>query len=129
MTAGPIGVSCDLTKLSPKAFDEWKNQISELKAQREFLSACSARILAETESLSVIQYSNSDFSTVLVQIFTEKPMQSSFYVYPVVDNHADYIYGKEMISGKEISEHGISLKIPESKDNWLDCFEIKLIKK
>lgn len=127
-TAGPVCFSCDLTKLSDESFERFKNYVKAVKEERDYLSSVSARILADTESILTLQYSDASFNRIRVQIFTHKPCQSSFAIYPVVDKNADYIFEGKRLSGGEISRFGISKNTEESKDNWHEVIEINLEK-
>ena len=87
-----------------------------------------AYILADTCSETVIEYADDSFDLVTVQIFTKEPRQSSFAVYPKIDEMAEYICDGEHVLGRDISRYGIAKNTDESKDNWHEMLEIKLHK-
>ncbi len=127
-TAGPVAFSCDLTKISEKSLKKFKDYISFVKKNRDYLMKVSAYILADTRSETVIEYADDDFDRVTVQIFTKEPMQSTFYVYPKVDSDADYIFDGKRISGRDITEYGIKKNTDDLIDNWHEMIEIVIEK-
>lgn len=127
-TAGPVGFSCDLTKLSDESFGRFKQYIKTIKEEREHFVSVSARILADTESILAIQYNDESFDRITIHVFTHNPHQSVFAVYPVLDEKADYIFEGQRIPAAEIFKYGISKNTEESKDNWHEVIEFNLAK-
>jgi ketosteroid isomerase-like protein len=128
MSGGPICFSCDLTKISDKTFERIKNFVSGIKADRDFWMKASVRLLADTESVTVIEYSDSKFDRVEVLFFTKETRQNRFYAYPVVDVVADYMMDGELVSGRDIAAVGVSKSLGVWTDNWHGAYTVKLIK-
>lgn len=128
MSGGPICFSCDLTKISDKTFERIKNFVSGIKADRDFWMKASVRLLADTESVTVIEYSDSSFDRVEVHFFTKETRQNCFYAYPAVDVTADYMMDGERVSGREIAAFGVSKSLGVWTDNWHDVHTVKLTK-
>ncbi len=127
MTCGPIGFSCDLSKISPSHFAHIKEFVAKVKADREFWKTAVARILCDTKTVTVLQYSNMDLSKIVVQLFTGHTQQDGFTVHPVVDESKNYrVNGGDILSGKEIAEEGISFRTAEWHDNWEEMHQVVL---
>lgn len=68
--------------------------------QRIF-SAATARILADTESVTVID-SDESLDRIEIHFFTNETRQSSFCAYPILDESADYTVDGEPMSGRKL---------------------------
>lgn len=127
MTGGPIGLSCDLTLLSDYARKWLQEYIGKMKESREFWKTAVARILCDTDTVTVYQYSDMALSRVVVQLFMAKAEQNGFRIYPVLDESRQYcISGGEILSGKEIAEEGISLEKSVWDANRNEMIEVAL---
>lgn len=127
MTAGPIGFSCDLSKFSKKATEDFKTFIAKVKENREFWKKAVARIICDTPTLTAYQYSDMDLTKVVIQVFTGETMQQTFTVIPELDENKKYsISGGEIRSGKEIMDDGILIETKEWLDSWHEMFEVVL---
>ena len=124
MTGGPIGFSTDIVSYPEDEKRALKEHIKQFKEDREFYRTASMRVLYDTDNLTAIEYSDSVFNRVKVQIFTNILNQDRVTVYPVVDENKTYTYNGEALSGKEITESGITVKISD-----IDCivFDLKEI--
>ena len=107
---GPIGISCDLTRLSQRLFDSLADIVAEHKADREFWRRSECRILTDTNSLTVLQYNDPEFSKIKIYSFAKLPIQNSITVYPITDG-ADYELDGRTISASELFGDGIELKV------------------
>lgn len=127
MTCGPIGFSCDLTKLSPNVFREFQSFIASVKENRVFWRTAVARILCDTPSVTTYQYSDMALSQIVIQLFTHQPMQDHFRIYPKVDETKTYcVNGTQILSGKELTAEGITVSTPVWVDNWHEMLEVTL---
>lgn len=90
MTGGPLGFSCDLTKLSDQAFAFLKEHVATFKKMRNFWLTAECRILADTDSVLVLQYNDPRFKRIVIQVFTQRIMQTGLHVYPVTKYDATY---------------------------------------
>ncbi len=121
---GPIGISCDLTKLSKALFDSLAELIRFHKAERDFWQNSECRILSDTESLTVLQYNDRDFDKIKIFTFSKLSIQNSLTVYPVTDG-SDYMLCGDLISAKDISCEGIEIAI----DRRFHANSLTLVKK
>lgn len=130
MTGGPIGFSCDLSLVSEHVFSELRDKVAAFKKEREFWRTAVARILCDTPTVTVYQYSDMALSKVVVQLFTGKTLQDVFRVYPVLDPDASYrMQDGTILMGKEIMEEGIRLQIGKpGEDVWNEMVEVILEK-
>lgn len=127
MTGGPVGFSCDLSKISEKATEDFKAYIKKFKENREFWKSAVARILCDTPSVTMYQYSDMPLSKVIVQVFTHRQLQQNFIVVPVLDDAKSYsVNGESAKSGKEIMEEGIIIRTENWIDSWREMFEIEI---
>lgn len=115
-TSGPVCLSCDLTKISEEAFKHFKDKISQIKKKREFWKKAVARILCDTKTMTVYQYSDMDLSEIVIQVFSKKSLQDKITVFPEVCEDKDYIINDKTVSGKEIKENGIEISILQWKE-------------
>lgn len=108
LTGGPIGFSCDLNSLSETVFTNLRNFITQFKQDRDFWKNAVCRILADTESVLVLEYSDVNFEKVEVMVYTNRIRQFGITVYPSLNKDTEYlINGKELLSGKQIDTQGI----------------------
>ena len=130
MAGGPIGFSCDLSLLSEHVFSELRDKVAAFKAEREFWRTAVARILCDTPTVTVYQYSDTALSKVVVQLFTLKTTQDVFRVYPILDPDASYrVSDGALLLGKEIMKEGVRLRIGKpGEDIWNEMEEIVLEK-
>ena len=115
LTGGPIGISCDLSKISPVTFAHLKEHIEAFKRDRAFWLLCECRLLADTESVTVFEYTDEGHSDCRIVAVAEKMRQGSLTVYPAVDESAVYTLddGSER-SGKELVENGLRIPLKDS---------------
>jgi hypothetical protein len=107
LTGGVVGFSCDVAAFPEQYRESWKQFISEYKADRDFYINAAARILADTEPLTVIEYFDVEYDRCEVQIFTKVCCAENLTVYPKVDISAEYILDGELLDGRDIAENGI----------------------
>ena len=109
LSGGPIGISCDLTKLSDDLIKLLAEHIKEFKSEHEFWASASCRILCDTEKVLVLCYSARDKIKLIA--YSYKTNQNSIYVYPKLDSASEYLFEGKVISGKDIAENGIEIKL------------------
>jgi len=123
LTGAPIGFSCDLTLLSNDTFALLKNIVCDFKNERDsYWANAEMRILCDTKSMLILQYSNPDLTDVRVQVISAKCRQRAVTVYPILDMNTVYhcSNGTEA-TGKEYSENGICAPV-------YDCFLMKEVR-
>lgn len=126
LTGGPIGFSCDLSKLSPATFEALRAHVAAFKENREFWRTCEARILANTPSVSVLEFTDCDLSQIRIVAIAEKIRQTGLTVYPAVDPAAEYRGSDGTVySGAALAEEGIRLPLADSHTaTFLELFKI-----
>lgn len=122
-TCSPIEFSCDLSKISPKMRERLKRHIENIKENREFWKTAVARIIADTPTVTVYQYSDMSLTKNIIQVMTDKILQDEITVYPVLLEEKVYLLNKEKeMSGRVIMEEGIDIKI----SNWYEMYQITI---
>lgn len=112
MKGRAISLSFDLTSLSDNVFEKMKNYISDFKKEREFWKNSVCHILADTETMLVLEFRNEEFSKAEIVAFSGKSKQDNICVYPVVDADCEYLIDEETtLSGREIMENGVNIPI------------------
>lgn len=120
-TCSPVGFSCDLSKISPKMRENFKRHINKIKENREFWKSAVARIIADTPTVTVYQYSDMELTKNIIQVMTDKILQDEITVYPVVAEDKMYFVNEEIVvSGRVIMEEGLNVKIL----NWYEMYQI-----
>ena len=110
LTGGPIGFSCDLNSLSKTVVASLKEFIMQFKRDRIFWKNAVCRILANTESVLVLEYSDVNFERAEVLIYSSRLRQNSIRVYPKLDRSANYcVSGMNILSGAQIDTEGIEV--------------------
>jgi len=112
LTGGPVGFSCDLNSLSETVVEDLKDFIAQLKRDRDFWKKAVCRILADTESVLVLEYSDMNFDKVEILVYTSRIRQSKIVIYPKLDMTASYcIDGKDIMSSIQIDAEGIDVAL------------------
>ncbi len=109
LSGSPIGISCDLTRLSESLLQTLSEHIAAFKKERAFWENAVCHILADTEKILVLQFETVKKSKILA--FSYKTMQNRLTVYPKVDACQTYLIENEVVSGKDISENGVELSV------------------
>lgn len=123
LTGGPMGWSCDLdVPADYKAL--WKEWITEYKKHREFYKMATARILVDSQEISVIEYADPSFNRCIIQVFTKTTYARNLVIYPCVSERDRYQLAGNQLGGRELMENGIVVE--NLKDN--DCRVMELTK-
>ena len=120
MTGGPIGFSTNIAGYPDDEKEILKNHVKQFKADREFYRTANMRVLHDTENLTVIQYNDIEFNRVMIKTFSNILNQDRVTVYPVLDAKKSYGVNNEIISGEEIAENGIVMRIFDIDSMTLD---------
>ena len=121
LTGGPIGFSTDIAAYPEEEKRALREHVSGFKRDREFYMHARMRILHDTEDITAIEYSDEAFDRVVVQIFTNILHQGSLTVYPVTDEGKSYRCGGSVLSGRELAENGITVRLGD-----IDCRTLEL---
>ncbi len=115
LSGGPLGFSCDLTALSEETFESLKEHIEAFKKERSFFMTAECRVLADTKTLTALQYSYNNLAKSVIQVFTSDLGQEGLYVYPVLNNGKIYVLDNgEKMSAEEILENGLYIPLTGS---------------
>ena len=82
-------------------------------------------LYADTEEITVVEYSDKNFERCVIQIFTNGTHSNDITVYPALEKYAVYETDGKEISGKELAEDGITIENVRRDD----CIEIELRRK
>lgn len=111
----PIGITTDLTAITPDLREKLKEVVKDFKADEPFWRNASARVIAETNKLLAIQYETED--TVKVVVYTGHPItQTEMTLYPVLD-------GKFTFNGKDYDGEGITIEMPTARYTYIFTLE------
>lgn len=112
MLGGPIGISCDLTKLTEEVLVALEEQIARFKAERSFWSHSECHILADTDSLTVLQYNDPDFTEIKLHAYVKKFYRNAVTIYPVCAQGRTYICEDgTKLDAAQLEEDGIELTL------------------
>lgn len=124
LAGGVVGFSCDIAAFPDRYKESWKQFISEYKTDRDFYINAAARILADTEPITVIEYFDCEYDRCEAQIFTKVTYAPNMIVYLEVDKSAEYILDGKILDGRDIAENGIFIEKIRSNR----CYTISLKK-
>ncbi len=111
MFGGPIGMSCNLTKLSANLIALLKEKFDEFKRDRDFWAKSECHILCDTDTMLVLQFNDIDFKEIKIFSYAKYAIQNDITVYPVLDASASYTVGDKTVSAAEIDENGVTLGV------------------
>ena len=106
MQGGPIGFSCDIDSFPEKYKDIWAREIAKHKKNREFYKNAASRILVDSDSIIVIQYSDEKLNRCIIQFFTKTTYTKKLIIYPKVSEKDNYLYNGKTVKGSDITENG-----------------------
>ncbi|HQM95690.1 MAG: glycoside hydrolase family 36 protein [Clostridia bacterium] len=114
LSGGPIGLSCDLDSLLPYIKEQLKEYIEEYKRMRGFYENCVCLPLVRSDSFTILQYTDDEEKTVILQLFEEKSFQKELIVYPKLKKNRQYILDNEIFTSQQLTENGIRMTFNES---------------
>ena len=115
LTGGVTCISCDLSKLSEVTFSHLKEHLAAYKRDRAFWLNCECRLLADTKSVTVFEYTDKTHTDCRIVAVADKIQQRSVTVYPAVDPSAIYTLddGSER-HGSDLLENGLRVALKDS---------------
>ena len=120
MKGGPVGISCDLTKLMPEHLEFLKEQISKHKEERSFWQKAKGYLLCDTSHLDCFEYSTNEETKIIT--FTKRAIQTYYTAYP----HCEGKYKAEDTVYEYLNETGIDIMVfGDSTGNSVDLKKIK----
>ncbi|MBQ8311269.1 MAG: alpha-galactosidase [Clostridia bacterium] len=112
MMGGPIGITCDLTRVGDTTLGVLADFIAEYKKERTFWMNSECHILCDTESMLVLQFNDEAYSKVKICTFAKTPQQYNITVYPVIEGDATFVDkdGKEYTS-RDLDKNGTTIEL------------------
>ena len=107
---GPMAFSCDLSSFSKAYKARWTEVIAKYKEDRDFYQTATARILVDTNPITVIQYADPELKTCYIQVFTRTTYADELVIFPVADANATYTWNNQILTGADILENGILVR-------------------
>jgi alpha-galactosidase len=115
LSGSPIGLSFDLNSLTEDTFLMLKEFIAQFKERRDFYKSQTARLIADTETVTAIEYADKALKEIEVILFVNKRLQDGITLYPAIDVNLTYVNEQgETILGKDLASEGISFDIEHS---------------
>jgi len=126
MSCGPIGFSCDLSLVSEKVRAELKAFVAQVKENRDFWKTAVARVLCDTKTMTIYQYSDMALNKAVLQLFPTDTTQEVGTVYPQLDAAKTYRVNGELFSGAQLMAEGIEVTLHTDWDDHYPMFEVTL---
>ena len=109
---GPIGISCDLTKVSEKTRAGLRDLIAEVKEDRAFWLGSECHILCDSPGLLVLQFCDEKYDRLVLCVYAREPDQNEVTVFPLVTPETDYLDGNGTCwSAEKLEENGIDVPL------------------
>ena len=89
---GPIGISCDLTRLSVQLREKLAGLIRQFKEDRAFWLDSETHILCDRPKLLALQFCDEEFSRVKICVFGKHADQNAVTIYPKLTPGAAYLH-------------------------------------
>ncbi|MBR6737676.1 MAG: alpha-galactosidase [Clostridia bacterium] len=125
LTGGPLGYSCDIASFPTWYKEKTKEFIKLYKENRNFFAVACAKMLCETESITVIEYYSSNYDRAIIQFFAKCVDQDELTVYPSLDSGATYLLNGEEVLANDLIEDGYTFK--DIKDNYAYVLDLKKV--
>ena len=110
---GPLGISCDLTKLSAATQEKMKAHIAQFKQNRGFWLDAECHILCDTPTMLVLQFCDADYRNLKIFVYAKNPNQTQLTFYPVI-NEGIYVDGDgNQYTAEALQEDGISVPVKD----------------
>lgn len=90
MMGGPIGITCDLRRVTDTTLGVLADFLAQYKKDRAFWMASECHILCDTENMLVLQFNDEAYSQIKICSFSKMPQQYEITVYPVLDTEATF---------------------------------------
>ncbi|NLF36379.1 MAG: hypothetical protein GX584_04415, partial [Clostridiaceae bacterium] len=84
------------------------------KKMRAFYENCICLPLIRSENFTILQYSDDEEKTIILQLFEEKSYQKELIVYPKLNKNRRYMLDNEIYKSEQLMENGIRMKFSES---------------
>lgn len=114
MMGGPIGITCDLTRVADTTLSILADFIAEYKKDRTFWMNSECHILCDTETMLVLQFNDAEYSQIKICSFSAMPQQYRINVYPATEGDGTFVDadGKEYTAA-ELDRRGVTLNVED----------------
>lgn len=125
LTGGPFGFSCNIADYPEEEKKALKEFIAAYKKDREFYQNAVVRILHDTDRILVLQYSDTARTRNILQVFQKHIFQHQLTIYPDLPQNARYSVNDQTLTGVQLAEDGIVLRLPDDYDSViLECNQV-----
>ncbi len=108
----PIGISCDLTRLSANTRQKLSELISQVKADRQFWLHSECHILCDTPSMLVLQFCDEDYRHLKLYVYSKMFAQNAVTVYPICAPNQTYTHNDGTVYTTEaLTSDGIEIPV------------------
>ncbi len=112
----PIGITTDLTQITPELRAKIRDIISKFKQEEPFFRNAACRVITDTKKLLALQYETEDM--VKLVVYTGKPMTQMYVtLYPEIEN------GKYALDGKVYNGEGVYVELPSDLTSFIFTFK------
>ncbi len=112
---GPLGISANLENFSEGLLETVRAHIAAYKEKRRFYMESECRILADTPSVLVLQYSDEEETHAELYIYTKEHHQEAITVYPVLSRGYSYRFGETTYTAEALAD---GIDIPLGNKNY-----------
>ena len=96
--------------------------VSKFKKMRDFYKNAVCLPLVSSDTFTVLQYTDLEEKTVVLQVFENQSHQSHITVYPKLKKNKNYV----AYSAEDLKENGITFELNHASHMSDDCAEIIL---
>ena len=111
---GPLGLSFDLTVLSPETLELIADIVKEYKAGRDFWQRANVSILSDTPTVTAMEYKTPE--EIRITVFAWFHRQSTLELFPHVERESRYEWEGKTLFGAEIEEKGLRVPFPGAQN-------------
>ena len=108
---GPFAMTCDLTSFSTNDIAHFQSSVAAQKKDAAFWKNAVGRILADTPTVTALQYSDTALTDVRLVVVPHRPQADRCTIRPAVDPAAQYLVGKENRPGADLAANGLEVRI------------------
>ena len=109
---GPVGISCDLTRLSEHTKQKLKDFIADFKEDRQFWLDSECHILCDTPKMLILQFCDENYDRLKLCVYAKNPDQNAVTVYPICTPGTVYTHSEGVeYSAQALIEEGLEIPV------------------
>ena len=108
---GPFAMSCDLTTLSADDIAHFRSVVAERRQEGAFWRSAVGRIIADTPSVTALQYSDEALSDIRLVVVPHRPQSDRCTIRPAVDLDGVYLVDGKELTGRDLAACGLEVDI------------------